>query len=375
MHNPAVLHIITKLDLGGAQKSCLALIQELQQNYPNFDVYFISGTQGELIANTKTLKNVYLLDSMLWELNPRNFWAELKNFYQIITIMRQIKNKHDNVIVHTHTIKAGTIGRWAALFAGIKHRVHTIHGFSFNLYQNKLIWLFFYLIELFNSLITTHFICVSSQDLKAGSEIFPFFNQKASIIRAATLAKKTTPLPSFGAAKRPPHTTTIGTIASLKTGKNLFDLLKSFKYATDKLKRVQLEIIGDGPLRPYLETYLLNNKLHNQVKILGWVPSPAQHTKNWDAFIFTSLWEGLPCAVVEMIDSGIPTFSYNVGGISDLIDKSKLFYHGKWVTLITEIIETQSYPPKTKLTSLSQDFYIPKMALDHANLYKQLFSQ
>lgn len=380
MAKTAILHIITRLDLGGAQKSCLALIQELQNNYPDFEVYLISGTTGELVSQAQTLKNVFLLKNLIWEINPKNIWLEIYNFYQIFKIMHNLKIKHaGNLIIHTHTIKAGTIGRWCAFLAGIKTRIHTIHGFGFNVYQNKLIWMLFYLVELFNSLVTSHFICVSSQDQKAGSEIFPFFYAKSSIIRAATLypSDLTNQFIAHGNVESIRSATyTIGTIASLKTGKNLFELLKAFKWACKQNTNLRLEVIGDGPLRPALEKHLKQHDLHNQVKLLGWQANTQNYTKNWNAFIFTSLWEGLPCVIIEMLDRQIPVISYQVGGISDLIEPKKLYYHGKWLDLAQAIVSQANSGNHNLANSKPHqpdiDFYIPKMALDHAMLYSQL---
>lgn len=378
MTKTAVLHIITRLDLGGAQKSCLALIHELQKNYPEFEVYLISGTTGELVPQAQKLAHVWLLDSLVWEIHPRLLLLEIRNFYRIFKIMRSLKLKHaGKIMVHTHTIKAGTIGRWCAFLAGIKIRVHTIHGFGFNIYQNKLVWLIFYLIELINSLITSHFICVSSQDKHAGSEILPFFSTKSTIIRAATLYPNHQSKNPLNLAQHRPFCT-IGTIASLKTGKNLFELLKAFQWASRHQPKLQLEIIGDGPLRQALEMYLKQHNLLTKVKILGWQANPCAYSCHWQAFAFTSLWEGLPCAVIEMLDAQIPVISYQVGGISDLIPANQLFYSGKWQDLAQAMLNLASHShnglePKPP-TQPNQAFYIPKMALDHVFIYKQLLN-
>jgi glycosyltransferase involved in cell wall biosynthesis len=366
MTKPAIIHIITKLDLGGAQKSCLALVKELQLNHPDFEIYFISGTKGPLATQAKQLNNTYLLDTMLWEINPKNIFIEIKNFFQLIKIIRKLKLKHPQLTVHTHTIKAGVVGRWAAVCAGVKTRIHTIHGFGFNPYQNKLIWLVFYLIELVNSIITTHFICVSSQDLKAGSEIFPNFSKKSSIIRAATLSQK-----QFYPAKKSNSTFKIGTIACLKTGKNLIDLLKIIKWVKKRHHNIKLEIIGDGPLKPILKAYIAKNNLVDNVKLLGWIAEPVKYAKDWDLFVFTSLWEGLPCAVVEMADIGIPILSYQVGGINDLVHQSQLHPTGKWLNLAKNILEICKYDFKRPSKKPPIEFYIPNMALDHAILYNK----
>lgn len=374
MTKPAILHIITKLDLGGAQKSCLALIAELQQNYPDFEIYLISGSQGELITQARALKNVYLLDTLIWEIHPKNMLLEVKNFLKIIKFMRHLKTTHKKLIIHTHTIKAGTLGRWAAWFAGIPTRIHTIHGFSFHPYQNKLVWLMFYLVELFNSLITTHFICVSSQDLQVGCEIFPNFSQKSSIIRAATLYDKST-----ASIDTPNHNApiiTIGTVASLKPGKNLFELLQAFQFAQKKLQKHQiilkLEIVGDGPLRPTLQGYLNYYRLNDSVYITGWTPTPMLYAQKWSAFIFTSLWEGLPCALVEAKELNIPILAYQVGGLPDLLDQSTLIYPHNWLKLANQLIQSQLKPQIHTPHSTNPAFYIPQMALDHIKLYKTL---
>ncbi len=363
---PAVLHIITKLDLGGAQKSCLALIQELQTQHPNYEIYLISGITGPLVPQAQTLKNVYLLPSLIWEVKLQNIFLELQNFYHIWQIMRQLKQKHPQLIVHTHTIKAGTIGRFAGLLAGVKTRIHTIHGYAFHPYQNKLVWLSFYLIELINSLITTHFICVSQSDLEAGCELFPNFKLKSSLIRAAT----TGPVQPL----RPVKSTgfTIGTIANLKPGKNLFELLRAFKLAQKSYPNLKLEIIGDGPLGPAITEQIKKLNLTEQVKLLGWVPNPQIYLQNWQTFVFTSLWEGLPCAVVEARALNLPILAYQVGGIPDLILPEQLYPIGSWSKLADGIKKHYLQIPKLHPPTLLPEFYTAKMALDHINLYKEL---
>ncbi len=328
-------------------------------------MYLISSTNGKLVDQTKHLKNVYLLESMVWEVKPQNIFLEIKNFIAVFKIMRELKSKHELLIVHTHTIKAGTIGRWAAFLAGIKIKIHTIHGFSFNLYQNKLIWLFFYLIELFNSMITTKFICVSSQDFQAGCEIFPNFKNKTQIIRAATIYPSYPNLNSSNLKSINNSQITIGTIACFKTGKNLFELLKAFKFAKKINPNLKLEIIGDGPLRLDLHNYLLANKLNPYIKLLGWQLDPIKYAKNWDLFVFSSLWEGLPCVIIELCDLKIPIISYNTGGICDLIPTSQLIMPGKWQDLALKMASFS----KINVNLPNDNFYIPKMAQDHWQLY------
>lgn len=126
-----VLYIITKLELGGAQKVCLSLFNELQKDH---NVWLLSGSEGTLVNQTKTHEQVILLDALKREVGL----SEITAFMQMIQAIKKIKNKYPNLIVHTHSTKAGYLGRWAAWFAGVKQRVHTVHGFGFHEHQSLL---------------------------------------------------------------------------------------------------------------------------------------------------------------------------------------------------------------------------------------------
>src|SRR3990167_5837414 len=156
-----VVFIITKLELGGAQKVCLKLFDELGKKGK---VFLISGLGGILSKEYNNKKNVFLLKSFEREvLNPL---SEIKNFINLVKLLKQLRKENQNLIVHTHSTKAGLLGRWAAFFAGIKNRFHTVHGFGFHAHQNIIFWAINYVAELFTSLITTTYICVCQEDIK-----------------------------------------------------------------------------------------------------------------------------------------------------------------------------------------------------------------
>ena len=176
MKNPVVLYIITKLELGGAQKVCLSLIDGIKKY--GYEPHLISGSQGILSEQVKNNKAIILLDSFKREIGIKLLLQEIKTFFKIIKIMKSIKAKNPDLIVHTHSTKAGIIGRWAAFFSGVKIRIHTIHGFGFNDYQSKFIWATFFSLEYVSCLITSHYVCVSIKDKSYGEKMFPNFTQK-----------------------------------------------------------------------------------------------------------------------------------------------------------------------------------------------------
>jgi len=313
-----VLHIITRLDLGGAQKVCLLLVEGLRSQ--GIPTKLVSGTTGELTSYVTKTPGVLLLKEFQHPVSPLGLFTDARCFIRLISIIRKLKKEHPCLIVHTHSTKAGIMGRWAAFFAGAKKRVHTIHGYAFHKHQNKLSTFFIYLCELITSFITTHFICVSSVDVKKGVHCFPLFRKRHSIIRAAVNWQQFfQPGYSGNPFPKQDETFIFGTIASLKKGKNLFELLKAFELVHQYNPHTKLEIIGGGVLQPSLEKWIHAHKFNKVVTLYGWQHQVLPIMKRWHCFSFSSLWEGLPCTVVEARLQKLPVVSYRTGGIPDVI--------------------------------------------------------
>lgn len=330
-----VLYVLTKLELGGAQKVCLTLLNGMRAH--GITSSLISGTQGALVEQAKQHDSVFLLKSFTREVGIKNISREFVAFAQMIARMRKLKKQYPNIIVHTRSTKAGLMGRWAAFFARIKKRIHTVHGFGFHAHQSKLGWYINFILEYLTSFITTHYICDSYKDFKTGSRLLYNFSKKSSVIRAAIDWKKFC-LPTIKNKKD----FIFGTVSCMKPQKNLLDLLKAFKHMHDKLSsesqsRVRLQIIGDGIQKPLLTQWLTKNNFHEKVDLLT---SPqvnvAQHMQLWSAFVMSSLWEGLPCAIVEARVSKLPVVSYKIAGIPEVITHNKngfLVPAGNWKDL------------------------------------------
>jgi len=370
-----VVYIITKLELGGAQKVCLSLVQGLQNCGKT--AILISGKEGKLVDKAQELQHVILLENLKREISLSYLFKEVLTFFDLIKQIRKLKNEYPDLIVHTHSTKAGLMGRWAALFAGVKKRIHTIHGYGFHNHQNSVVWFMIYTLELFTSLITTHFICVSSEDLKTGIRLFPKFAKKSSLIRAAvdwdqfTVAKKinTNDEKEF----------VFGTISCFKKQKNLIDLFKAFEKTFSKKKNCFLHVIGDGELRPELEEWIQEHNLQDNIKLFGWQENVSQYMINWDVFVLSSLWEGLPCAIVEARLLKLPVLAYNTGGINEIIIQDKngfLYKQGDWEGLsegMSQLIENKNlyYRLQNHNEDLS-DFHNSKMIDRHIDLYSKL---
>ncbi len=315
--NLHILYIITKLELGGAQKTCLSLFKNCGDN--SSTTWLISGEEGFFTESVKNNPHVILLPSLKREFN----WKDIKAFFDIISEIKKLKALYPDLIVHTHSTKAGYLGRWAAWFCNIKNILHTIHGFGFHDYQSKFEYIIAYILEKITSLITTKYICVSSADQTIGIKKIANFNNKQILIRAAVDNSILIPAKkdySFDGS------CTFGTIACFKPQKNIFDLLEAFKQVHFYNPQMKLEIIGDGNLRKNIETWITKNNLTSSIILHGWQNEPSTIMRNWDCFVLSSLWEGLPCAIVEARFLKLPIIANNVGGIAEIVEHGKNGY-------------------------------------------------
>lgn len=393
--NPHIIYVITKLELGGAQKVCLTLL-----NNSACPTSLISGTEGVLVPEANKHNTTYLIKYLKREVGVKSIFLEIAAFFSMIARMRKIKKaqpsskEHKRIIVHTHSTKAGLMGRWAAFFAGIKKRVHTVHGFGFHEHQSKLTWTVHVALEYITSLITTHYVCVSNADKKIGTRLFPRFAKKSSIIRASIETNKFGTnkfgTKKFGTARQTScklkNHFIFGTVSCLKPQKNILDLLQAFEHMYHQLPKhlqelVHLQIIGDGEQRNLIEEWLSISNMAHKVDLCGWQADVASWMQTWDTFVMSSLWEGLPCAVIEARYSKLPVISYKIAGIPEVIKNKKngfLVKPGDWRTLGKRMLEvflnrTLHQQLATHQENLN-DFTNEAMIAKHIKLYKKLSS-
>jgi hypothetical protein len=156
-----ICHIITKPELGGAQLSTLNLISNLPRD--KYQVSIVTSPNGILKQEFKSLKNAAIYFSPFLR-RPINPIVDILALINILIIYMSKKY----YIIHTHSSKAGIIGRWAAFFARVPVILHTVHGWSFNDYQSLLIKRFYIFLEKITASFTTKIICVSKKDIEIG---------------------------------------------------------------------------------------------------------------------------------------------------------------------------------------------------------------
>lgn len=368
----AIIYIVTKLELGGAQKVCLTLFQKTVSE--DTDTFLISGDQGVLVESVKNNPHVFLLPSLQREISLK----DIKALFALCSVIRNIKKQYSSVIVHTHSTKAGILGRLAAWLCGIKIIIHTVHGFGFHDYQARIPYFIANRLEKLVNRITSAYICVSSADAAYGMQKLPGFDKKHHLIRAAI--EEAVFIPAQKEMNFEGECT-FGTVSCFKPQKNLFDLLEAFKQVRAYHPKTRLEIIGDGVQRPLIEQWIATHHLEKAITLHGWQMHPEQFMRTWDCFVLSSLWEGLPCALIEARFLHLPVVAYNVGGIADVIHHGKNGYlcTAKNMSLLShymELVAQNNYLRKTLSEYPDQldDFTNKAMAAQHMKLYKSLQS-
>jgi len=310
-----VLHIITELELGGAQLFTLYTMENLDKNI--FTPFLITNNKGILNKKYKDKDNFYFMDTLIREINP------VKDFLSLIKLYKMIKTVKPDII-HTHSSKAGIIGRWAGFFARVPIIIHTVHGFGFSPFHSKFRKYLYIFLEKITTKITDHLIFVSEDNLKEGERLKISSKVKSSIIRSIVgltdfrknALKKEELKKIWGFPK---DKTIVGGVFCFKPQKDPIGFLKVAKKAVEKNKNLVFYIAGDGEVRKPMEDFIHENKLKDKIKLLGWVDNTASLLPAFDILLLTSLWEGLPQVVVQALVSKVTVVASSVNGVKDII--------------------------------------------------------
>src|SRR5437016_10755417 len=149
-----VFHVITKLELGGAQKVTLMMLERLPRG--RYEVGLVTGPEGILVKSASRIPAL----SLFW---IPNFVREVRPIQDLLALFElwRVFRRERPSIVHTHTAKAGILGRLAAKLAGVPIIFHTYHGFGFNDFQKRIVRGFYIWVERLTGKVTTQTVVVS----------------------------------------------------------------------------------------------------------------------------------------------------------------------------------------------------------------------
>jgi len=374
-----VAHIITKLEMGGAQDNTIYTVKNL--NKEKFETILISGKGGildEKVISDKEIKIIFV-ETLKREISPLN---DIKAVFEI----KKILDKEKPDIIHTHSSKAGIIGRLAGKLSGINKIIHTFHGFGFNNKQNLLLRNFFIFLEKISALITDKLIFVSKENLKTAIKLKIGNDSKYLLIRSGIK------ISNYKANNRkipsdiiiPEMAKVIISIGNLKPQKNPDDFYEIAKKTISLNLNVCFLYIGGGDRIEYFRKQIETDNLNNRCKFLGWREDVKDILSIGDIFILTSLWEGLPRSLIEAMLSGLVPICYKTDGILDIIENGKnglLFEKNekdKIVESIKNFVNNEELYKKFRTNVLNTDlseFDIDLMVKKQEDLYMDILTQ
>jgi glycosyltransferase involved in cell wall biosynthesis len=290
-----VVHLVTRLELGGAQLNTLYTVEHLDPL--RFDVYLLCGPGGMLKSRLAETDRLIVVPSLAREIRVIK---DLQALVQLVQLFKRIRPQ----IVHTHSSKAGILGRLAARLAGVPVVVHTVHGFSFSPFQSFAKRNFYRLAETFCRRLTSHFVFVARGDIDLARR-HKLVNGNFSLIRSGFPLEKFLGRPADPAALKakyalPEGGFVCGIIAPFKPQKGLMHLAAIAALVIRRNPAVIFFIAGDGEQRHELEAELRRLGIAANFRLPGFVPDVENAMDGFDVGVSTALWEGLPQSLVQL---------------------------------------------------------------------------
>ena len=308
-----VAHIITRLDFGGAQGNTLYTVARLDRE--RFDAVIIAGPGGMLGGKAEP-DRLITAERLGRDINPL---GDLAAFFELRALLKKIKPE----VVHTHSSKAGILGRLAAAAAGVPVVIHTFHGFGFHPAQSPLKRIFFILLEKFCAVFSDALVFVSSANMRTAREAGIGSPEKYRLIRSG-VKLGSYPAKIDRAAKRAalgllPEDVVVLSIGNAKPQKNPRHFLEAAARLAPRHPGARFVFAGGGEQLEELRAETLARGLEKSCLFLGWREDSGELLAASDIFALTSLWEGLPRSLVEAFKTGLPAVCYRTDGVSDIL--------------------------------------------------------
>jgi len=383
-----ILRIITRLNIGGPAIHATLLAKEF--NDSEFKTVLLHGSVSAYEGGMEYITDLYnikplCITQLKREINP------LKDFIAFCRIFKYIR-KYKPDIVHTHTAKAGTLGRFAAILAGVPVKVHTFHGHVFHGYFDKRSTNFFIFIERLLAKFTDTIIAISPSQrdeivekyritttdkchiVRLGFDLKKFLNatEKKNMLRKKFNFKEDDILVGI-----------IGRLAPIKNHKMFLDAVSYMNEHAEKdlINKTKFVIVGDGELKKELLAYSKNKGLEKKVVFSEWVRDIEAAYADLDIVALTSINEGTPVSLIEAMTSRKPVVSTDVGGVRDAVGEVGIAVKsGDYKAMGDKILELAASCEKRKELGkrgqeLVKDKYSKKrLVAELRDLYKELLS-
>jgi glycosyltransferase involved in cell wall biosynthesis len=287
-----------------------------------FEVEVLSGPQtgaeGSLIEEVRARGvPLQILPELLREVSPKN------DLQALVKMARTMRRGHFT-IVHTHSSKAGILGRLAARLAGVPVIVHTVHGWSFHERMPARVRRMYILLERLAAGFTDAAIVVARPDIEKGLREGIGRPEQYHLIRSAIPLDEFTPSAGLREAARtalriPLEAPVLGNVGRFSEQKNPLDWVETAGRVGRRLPECRFLLVGDGPLRPQVEAGLAEVGIAERTILTGLRRDIGTMLAAMDVFLLTSLWEGLPRVIPQAMAMGLPVAAHRVDGAAEAV--------------------------------------------------------
>lgn len=311
-----IVHVITKLELGGAQGNTIYTVSNLNRSL--FDVHLIAGPGGLLDDEVQNLKDVtvHFCGDLSRPIRP------VADYHAYTRLRSLIKELHPDV-VHTHSSKAGVLGRLSAAAEHVPVIIHTYHGFGFHRYQNPGIFRLYVAFEREACRRSHHLIFVSKENQKWAEELDLIQRCSTSLIRSGVEVEPLLKAKRSDALRDelgvPRNGKAIGMIACLKTQKDPLTFVDAADRASRKFLNSKFILFGDGELADAVARRAKKMRYSENFLHAGWTRDVPTVLASLDLLVLTSLWEGLPRVIPEATIVGVPVIASNIDGNREIV--------------------------------------------------------
>ncbi|MCK9431384.1 MAG: glycosyltransferase family 4 protein [Candidatus Omnitrophica bacterium] len=311
-----LLYVVTKLELGGAQRHVLSLIRGLDK--VKYNVCLFTSAKGLLINEASSIEGLSVKRSNFLE-RPVNPFKDILALVELYFFIR----KHKIDIVHTHSSKAGILGRLAARFAGARVILHTVHGWSFHNFQPAAVSWFYVLCERLCACFTDRIIVVSVFDREKGlehgvgkSEQYRLVRYGIDVMDFRVRNRRFRMRESLELNNTDP---VVGMVACFKPQKAPLDFIELASLVRKDFPEVKFILVGDGRLSGKIFRRIKQLGIEKNMILSGWRRDIPMILSGLDVFVLTSLWEGVPIVALEAMAASVPLVVTDTGGIKEVI--------------------------------------------------------
>jgi glycosyltransferase involved in cell wall biosynthesis len=315
-----VLHVITRMMVGGAQENTMlscALIDPTR--YPSTLITGPeTGLEGSLHEEAAARGvQVIVEPNLVRRVSPWHDWVAM------LRLRRTIRAGHYDV-VHTHSSKAGILGRIAARLAGVPVIVHTAHGWGFNDHQPWYVFWLYVVLERLCAPLTGAIVVVGAPNREKGLALGIGRPEQYRLIRSGIEVQAFRDVrTSRDEARRriglPRDAFVIGSVGRLEGQKAPLDLLAAFVPVATEHPEAHLVYVGEGSWRGELEAAIARAGLGGRVHLVGLRRDVPELLRAFDVFALASRWEGLPRVFPQAMAAGLPIVATRVDGAPDAI--------------------------------------------------------